>query len=583
LKAFGHEAEKRTREGKQMTKFSEMQYTRPDFDSNYAEMKALLGELESAKSAEEFFTALTELDHKGKALTTQAVLCEIRHTINTKDEFYSAEQDVMDESLPRFQEISTEAARITLASPFKDKVAEKYGPHLLEKYEVRLKTFRPEIVPDLVEVSKLGSEYEKLMASAQIEFEGETRNLSGLTPFMQSKDRGTRRAANQAHWGWIAGHGEKLDELYDKLVKLRQRIAEKLGYKNYIPIAYALMGRTDWTPEDAKVYRDQIVQSVVPLAGKLYREQAGRLGITDMKNYDYNLEFLSGNPLPVGGEDILTGEAETMYRELSPETDEFFQMMVGGGLMDLTTKPGKANGGYMTFLPDYKAPFIFSNFNGTAGDVDVLTHEAGHAFQGWLQRDTELSDLSDYTSEVAEIHSMSMEFFTHPWMKRFFGKDTEKYYYSHVVDAIKFLPYGASIDEFQEWVYENPEAIPKQRRAKYREIEKKYLPHLDYDGLGFLEEGGRWQKQLHVYLMPFYYLDYTLSQVCAFQYLVWDMKDHEKAWASYLDLCMKSGRIPFKQLVPESGLLSPFVDGTIARITPELEKYLDGLDKTKIK
>ncbi len=566
-----------------MTKFSEMVYTRPEFDKVFGEMKSLLGQLEEAKTEEAFFSALKELDRMGRTLATQATLCQIRHSIDTRDEFYSAEQEVMDESLPRFQEISTQTARLTLASPYRNRVAEVYGPHLLEKFEVQLKTFRPEIVPDLVEENKLGSQYEKMMASAQIEFEGKTYNLSGLSPFMQSVDRGVRKRANDAHWNWIAGHQDELDGLFDKLVQVRQRIAEKLGYSNFIPVAYARMGRTDWTPEDAKVYRAQIVESVVPLTQKLYREQAARIGIADMKNYDYQLEFLSGNPKPQGEEHYLVSHAKAMYSELSPETDQFFQVMTGQELMDLTTKPGKRNGGYMTFLPDYKVPFIFSNFNGTSGDVDVLTHEAGHAFQGWLQRDVELSAISDYTSEVAEIHSMSMEFFTHPWMEGFFGPDTEKYYYSHVVDSLKFLPYGASIDEFQEWVYENISATPEQRRAKYREIEKKYLPHLDYDGMEFLEKGGRWQKQLHVYLYPFYYLDYTLSQVCALQYFVWDRKDHQEAWASYLTLCHESGRLPFKQLVPKAGLKSPFVNGTIAAVTPEMEKYLDGLDKSKIK
>ena len=279
---------------------------------------------------------------------------------------------------------------------------------------------------------------------------------------------------------------------------------------------------------------------------------------------------------------MLVKHASRMYKELSPETDEFFQMMVSQQLMDLTTKPGKASGGYMTFLPDYKAPFIFSNFNGTSGDVDVLTHEAGHAFQGYLQRDVELMEIAEYTSEVAEVHSMSMEFFTHPWMEGFFGPDTEKYYYSHVSAALKFLPYGASVDEFQEWVYLHPKASPVERRAAWRQIEKKYSPHLDYDGNTYLEQGGRWQRQGHIYFAPFYYLDYTLAQVVALQYFTWMMKDRDAAWQSYLTLCLQSGRVPFKQLVPQSGMTSPFEPGTIAGITPALEAYLDGLDKSKI-
>ena len=566
-----------------MTKFSQMEYKRPDFKALFQLGKDLLAKMEEAKTKDELFAALKTLDFAMRHLTTQRTLAHIRYTIDTKDEFYDTENNVYDEELPRFLEIGTEAARIILESLFRDDVAAKYGDHLLEKYEVQRKIFKPEIVEDMVEENKLSSEYQKLMASAEIDFDGKKLNLSGLIPYMESKDRDVRREANNASWGWVAQQQEKLEDVYDKLVKVRQRIGEKLGYDNFIPVAYARMGRTDWNQEDAKRYRDQIVESVVPLTQKLYREQAQRIGIKDMKNYDYSLMFTTGNPTPKGEEDYMVAHAKKMYKELSPETDAFFNVMTSQELMDLTTKPGKANGGYMTFIDDYKVPFIFSNFNGTSGDVDVLTHEAGHAFQGWLQRDIELSDLAEMTSEVAEIHSMSMEYFTHPWMEGFFGEDTQKYYYSHVVDALSFLPYGASIDELQEWVYEHPQASPTQRRAKYREIEKKYLPHLDYDGLDFLEKGGCWQKQLHVYLYPFYYLDYTLSQICALQYFVWDMKDHPAAWQSYLTLCRESGKYPFKQLVPKSGLDSPFEEGSIAKITPALEEYLDSLDKSHIK
>ncbi|NLD33675.1 MAG: M3 family oligoendopeptidase [Clostridiales bacterium] len=566
-----------------MTKFSDMTYERPDFPALFDEMKGLLGEMEQAKDKEALFAAMEKLDKRGRYLGTMRTLGHIRYTINTKDAFYDAEKDVFDAELPRFQEISTEAARIVLNSPFKQDVADKYGEHLLEKYEVQLKVFKPEIVDDLVEENKLKSEYQKLMASAEIDFEGETRNLSGMVPFMESTDRDMRRRASQVSWEWIAGHQDKLDDIYDKLVKVRHRIGQKMGYENFIPVAYARMGRTDWDQQDARRYRDQIVESVVPMVRKFRKEQGERIGIPDMKYYDGPLMFLSGNPTPKGEENYMVEQAKVMYKELSPETDQFFQVMTGQQLMDLTTKPGKANGGYMTFIDDYKVPFIFSNFNGTSGDVDVLTHEAGHAFQGWLQRDVELRDIADYTSEVAEIHSMSMEFFTHPWMERFFKEDTEKYYYAHVVDALKFLPYGASIDELQEWVYEHPQATPAERRAQYRKIEQKYLPDTDYDGMTYLEQGGRWQRQLHMYLYPFYYLDYTLSQICALQYFAWDLKDHDAAWQSYLTLCKLSGRVPFKKLVPQSGLKSPFEDGTIAQITPALEKYLDGLDKSKIK
>lgn len=565
-----------------MTKFKDMQYTRPDFAAYMTKFKGYLQELKNAQDKETFFKALLAIDALSRNLSTLYTLVSIRNSINTKDTFYEAEMDVMDENMPQFAEIGSTMAQICLDSPFRKDLAERFGAHLLEKYEIRAKIFKPEIVEDMIEENKLVTEYEKLLASAEIEFQGKTYNLSGMMPFMQNTDRSIRKAASDASWGWMASQQDKLDELFDKLVKVRCRIAKKLGFANFIELAYARMTRTDWDYKAARVYRKQIADSVVPLAQKLYKEQAARLGIKDMKNYDYSLNFLSGNPKPVGEEAELVAQAKIMYEELSPQTGEFFNLMINQELMDLTTKPGKRGGGYMTFLPDYKVPFIFSNFNGTSGDVDVLTHEAGHAFQGYTNRDPELSDTADYTMEVAEIHSMSMEFFTHPWMQRFFGKDTEKYYYSHVVDALQFLPYGASIDELQEWFYLNPDATPEQRRAAYREIEKKYLPHLDYDGNEYLEKGGRWQKQAHVYAMPFYYLDYTLAQVCAFQYFIWDMKNHEDAWKSYMHICKRAGQIPFTALLKECGLDNPFEDGCIAKITPKLEQYLDSLDKSQI-
>ncbi|MGI6687273.1 MAG: M3 family oligoendopeptidase [Christensenellales bacterium] len=562
--------------------FKDMPYKRPDFDAQYTRFKELLRQMEEAKGEEAFFDAFLTLDKETGSLDTQATLVDIRYTINTKDPFYSAENDVMDENLPRFQEIPAEIARVILSSPYKNAFTQRFGHHMLEKMKVQMTTFTPAIVEDLVEESKLTSKYQKLIASAEIDFEGEKRNLSGMTPFMQSTDRDMRRRAYTAHWNWLAEHSKELDELYDKLVRVRHRIGQKLGHDSFIPVAYARMGRTDWSMENARSYRKQIVESVVPLAQKLYKRQAERIGIADMKAYDLPLEYLSGNPLPQGDEEYLVGKATEMYKALSPETDAFFSVMTGQGLMDLSTKPGKAGGGYMTFIHDYKVPFIFSNFNGTAGDVDVLTHEAGHAFQGYLQRDVTPSMLKDYTMEVAEIHSMSMEFFAHPWMEGFFGPDTEKYFDSHVASAIKFLPYGASVDAFQEWVYLNPEATPAERNRKYREIEKVFLPHLNYTGFPYLENGARWQKQSHIYSMPFYYLDYTLAQVCAFQYFIWDMKDHDAAWKSYLNACRRAGRMPFTELLHECGLDNPFRPGTIAKITPELEKFMDGLDQAKI-
>lgn len=564
-------------------KFKDIKYKRPDFDKLINNINQHNDKLKNAKTKEEYFQTHKEIEDLFKGYYENFVLAEIRNTIDTKDEFYDKEMQVFFEIDPSFDELYHNLKMIRLQSPFRKDFEEKYGTVISQRDELQKDIFDPSIKEDRVKEHKLADKYDKLTGGAKINFRGETKNIPQMVALTEEKDRETRKEAFESLNGWFNEHLEELDGIFDDLVKVRTKIANKLGFKTYTPVAYKMMGRIDWNQEDAKNYRKQIVEDVVPLTQKIYEQQKKRIGIEDFKYYDVPLSFLSGNPKPVGGEEVLVKAAEKMYNELSPETGEFFRAMVDDEMMDLTTKPNKAPGGYMTFLSETKMPFIFSNFNGTSGDADVLTHEAGHAFQGYVTRDMYPADNNDLTMEIAETHSMSMEFFTHPWMKDFFKDDTEKYYYYHVTDALKFIPYGASVDEFQEVVYENPDLTPEERRAKYREIEKKYLPHIDYDGNEYLESGGRWQRQSHIYNDPFYYIDYTIAQVNAFQYFIRDLKDHDEAWNSYLKLCELSATKTTKDLLKAVGLKSPFDDGTIREITPKLEAYLDSLDKEKIK
>lgn len=564
-------------------KLKDIKYTRPDFDKLFDQAMSYVDSMEKAQSKDEYFSSLKKFYDLVANYQEMATLASVRHTINTKDEYYDEENRLCDNFNPRFQEVFNKLSKVRLESKFRPDFESEYGTTITKRDELDKDTFKPSIVEDRIKETELASRYQKLIASAKIDFQGEERNLSQMSFFYESPDRKVRKQANEKVQEWFSNNLEELDDIYDQLVQVRTKIAKELGFESYDEVAYRQMGRIDWDKKAAKKYREQIVKYVVPLTSKLYAEQAERIGIEDMKYYDVPLKFLSGNPMPIGDEPVLVNAAQKMYRELSKETGEFFDKMVECEMMDLTTKEGKAAGGYMTSLPVTKLPVIFSNFNGTSGDVDVLTHEAGHAFQGYVTRNMYPPENAMGAMEIAETHSMSMEYFTHPWMKNFFGKDTEKYYYSHVASSLMFLPYGASIDEFQEWAYENPSATPKERRAKYRELEKKYLPHIDYDGNEYLENGGRWQRQLHVYLYPMYYLDYTIAQINAFQFFAWDMKDHEQAWQAYLKLCNLGGKYPTVETVEKVGLKNPFEEGTMKPIMEELEKYLDSLDKNQIK
>lgn len=561
-----------------MTRFSEMVYTRPDMTRLTEEMRQVIKEFDRAETADAQIRLIDAFDRLSRAFDTQRSLASVRNTIDTRDEFYEKEVGFFDEVTPSFEELSVAFGAQMIHSPFRAELEEVFGKQIFALTELKLKTFRPEIMDDLVRLNKLETEHTKLIASAQIEFEGGVYTLAQLAPFMQDTCRERRRRAGEAFFGFFEAHEEEMDGIYDRMVQIRTAIARKLGYENFVQLGYDMLGRTDYTADDVRKYRDQVFRVLVPLCAGLIDRQRRRLGLDHLFWYDEPLNYTTGNAVPQGDADWILERAGTMYRELSPETDEFFRFMRGNELFDVLSKKGKAGGGYCTSFVDYKAPFIFANFNGTQGDVEVMTHEAGHAFQGYESRHMRLMAYGFPTLEACEIHSMSMEFFTWPWMELFFEHQTEKFKFAHLAGSLTFIPYGVTVDEFQHWVYENPEATPAERKLKWRELEKKYLPHRDYDGFDYLERGGYWMRQHHIFGAPFYYIDYTLAQVCAMQFWVKNRKNHEEAWNDYLRLCRAGGSRPFLELLELANLRNPFTEGTIASVVPALKEYLNGVD-----
>ena len=563
-------------------KFSEYKYVRPDFEQIEKEINELINKFNASESKDEQIKCIDRFNEIRNYFDTMSTLTSIRNSINTTDEFYEKEQEFFDEKTPVYGGLVDAFLKSLVKSKFKNELEEKYGKYFFEKIELQLKVFSPDIIEDLVAENKLVTKYSKLTASAKIEFDGKINNLSQMTPYSQSTNRGIREKAQLLVAKFFEDNEHEFDTIYDELVKVRTKMAKKLGFNNYVELGYGRLGRTDYTSADVKKYRDQVYKYLVPLAQKLIDRQANRLGLETLKYFDLNLKFLSGNPKPIGSKDVLVAKGKQMYSEMSPETKEFFDFMVEKELLDLEAKEGKRGGGYCTFISDYKSPFIFSNFNGTSGDVDVLTHEAGHAFQVFQSRNIEIPEFIWPTYEACEIHSMSMEFFAWPWMNLFFGHDEEKYRYTHLSEALLFIPYGVTVDEFQHYVYENPDATPEMRKAMWRQIEKKYLPYKVYDGNKFFERGGFWFRQSHIFSSPFYYIDYTLAQVCAFQYLIASRENRPEAWNSYLGLCKLGGTKPFLELVEAAGLLSPFTEGTLEKIVLKVSTYLDEIDDSKL-
>mgnify|MGYP001943814240 FL=1 len=542
----------------------------------------LLASFSEAETVEEAVQAIDRINQLRKSLSTMANLVYIRASIDTTDPFYKAEKEFFDEHLPMMEEMDTDFYKLLIKSKFRTELEEKYGAQLFRLADMAIKSFSPEVMELMQKENKLTTEYANLVAAAEIEFQGKTYTLAQLAPFAQNKDRNIRKQATDKLFGYFAENGEKFDSIYDELVKIRHEIAVTLGFDNFIELGYLRMKRIGYDADDLQVFRKQVREHIVPLATKLYERQRKRIGVDELRFYDENFQFKTGNATPKGSPQWIIENGKKMYAELSEETKEFFQFMLDRELMDLEAKKGKESGGYCTFIEDYEAPFIFSNFNGTSGDIDVLTHEAGHAFQAYSSRMLGVPEYVFPTSEAAEIHSMSMEFFTWPWMELFFQEDTEKYKFAHLAGAIQFIPYGVAVDEFQHLVYENPNWTPEERKEAWKRLEEIYLPHRNYDDNTYLNEGGFWQRQAHIYEVPFYYIDYTLAQICALEFWKKDQENHDAAWDDYLKLCQLGGSKSFLELIEEANLRSPFEEGTLEETIQVVENWLNEVEDDKL-
>ena len=558
--------------------FPEYAYKRPNLTRLKNKFKTFNCNLETVSDETAAIDAIEKINKLQNDFSTMAVIGQVRHSLNTRDTFYDGENNFYDENAPVVEDYQTEYYKKVVAHKFRPALEAHIGKQFFTIADLKTKTFQPEIIPLLQEENKLASQYQKLKATAEIEFRDKKYNLATIHPLEIEKNRITRQEANAAKWKFYSDNQTEMETIFDNLVKVRHKIALALGYKNFVELGYVRMMRSDYDASMVKKFRQQIEKFIVPVSRGLYERQAKRLGLDKLKNFDEDFRFNSGNPKPTGTPEDIINAAEKMYGELSPETNKFFKFMRMHDLMDLVNRDGKATGGYCTFIGKYKAPYIFSNFNGTSGDIDVLTHEAGHAFQMFSSRNMPLLEYTFPTYEACEIHSMSMEFFTWPWMDLFFGADTEKYRFAHLSAALQFLPYGVAVDEFQHIIYENPEMTPAERNAAWKKLEKKYLPQRDYNGNAYLEAGGFWQKQNHIFASPFYYIDYTLAQICAFQFWKKDRDNHKQAWTDYVRLCKAGGSLSFLDLVKLADLKSPFEDGCVESVIGEITKWLGSVD-----
>jgi len=561
-------------------KFKDMPYERPDFEAAKQTLVELTRRLKEATSYEEAKAVFLESEEGAKHLHTMATLVSIRHSIDTRDEFYDAEEKFIDNAFPELQQYMQAFSMAMLESPYRADFAAEYGDLMFVNAEIQLKTFDPAIIGDLQEEAKLTQAYQKLIASAQIPFEDGVYTLSQLGPFKSDPDDARRLAAWKADGRWYKDNQAELDRIYDELTALRDGMGKKLGYEGYTTLGYYRMGRNCYDKNDVEKFRSAVQKYLVPVADKIYRQQAKRLGKEYPLSFaDAALEFRSGNPRPQGTAEEILAQGLKFYRELSPETAEFFQTMMDNELLDVLSKEGKAGGGYCTGIADYEVPFIFANFNGTQGDVEVVTHEAGHAFAYYMNRKRVPTEYAWPSMEACEVHSMSMEFMAWPWAEGFFGEDARKFRYSHLAGALTFIPYGTMVDHFQHEVYAHPEMTPAQRHKVWKELLGVYMPWMKLDDeIPFYAEGEGWQRQQHIYNSPFYYIDYCLAQTVALQFWAMSQSDFKNAWEHYMAYTAQGGSCTFVELLKNAGLDTPFDEGTLKGVCEVANRWLDEYD-----
>ncbi len=550
-----------------LTTFAEIKYARPNFEEIKEFYEDLNGRLSRAKSYEEVKGYILEEEEFSSHFNTMATVAQIRHTVDTSDEFYEKENELITQTYPEVLPYMQAFNRGLTDSPFRKEIDEEFGAQFLKAIRLNSDCFCEKNIPLMQEESELCNRYQKLTASCKIPFDGEERNLYGILKYFSNPDRKIRKAAAKKYEEFFENNDKEFGEIFDRLVKIRHQMGLNMGFESYIPLGYMQQGRMDYDEREVAAFRKQVLEEIVPFCEKLYKAQAKRIGVDKIYFYDEQLIFLGGNAVPVGDRAYLVEQARKMYRDMSEETGEFIDFMIEHELMDLDNKPNKAATGYMTTLSDYKAPFVYSCFNGTTGDVDVLTHEMGHAFAGYMAMKTQpLQSLWFEPTDVAEIHSMSMEQFAYPYAELFFGEKAERYRFQHLQEAITFVPFGVAVDEFQHVVYENPDMTPTERTNAWRVLEKKYMPWREYgEEMDFFNRGGWWYHKLHIYHYPFYYINYTLTTMGALEFKKKQAENKAACWEDYKTLCALGGSLGYLDTLRAANLAVPFEEGGVKR------------------
>lgn len=467
-----------------------------------------------------------------------------------------------------------------------------YAPEELHTVLRRAKTdrdiFREENVPLAQELSKLNNAYNKAAGSMTVAWDGKDVPLSRLNPFLENADRDVRERAWRLHLQPYIDQRDELADIFDNQLELRQQVARNAGFENYRDYIFAEKYRYDYTPEDSYSFHDAVEQTFVPALQKLHADRKAKMGVDTLRPWDLGHDPEGRNPLtPYEDMDELTGKAQKVFAKVDPVFGEQFGIMRDEHLLDLESRTGKRPGGFCTSFPYRKRPFIFMNASGTGGDIRTLLHEAGHAFHGFATME-HLPYLHQrrYGSEMAEVASMSMELLASPYLREEDGgfyndADYARARIEHLEGIIKLFTWVAPVDAFQQWIYTDPAAADRDARdKKWVEIWNRFDPDTDWSDLNEWRVA-RWYMQLHIFLYPFYYIEYAIAQLGALQ--VWRnaLQNQNKAVEDYRAALALGGSKPLPELFERAGARLIFDAEGMAELVALMQREIDSLKATE--
>lgn len=554
--------------------FSDLVYECPDFVALSKEIEKITTKVKTATSYAEIREAMFDIEAMKEDISMAYNLAFIRNFQDPTDEYYVNEVQKVSEgvTLADFNELNI----ALLESPFAGDIDNEFGEAYLDKVRIDLKVHGKgkEL---MVEEQMLVAKYQQLKAGLKYEFDGKELSEAELKKYYDSTDREVRRKAKTVFYDVHMEHRDEFEDILNKLIKVRIEIAKANGFDSYLDYMNLEKGRKGYGEKELNAFCEEVKKDLVPFYSVLYKAQAKRIGVPKLASYDYNIVFPDGNPEPAGDATYLLNAAKEMYHDLSKESGEFIDFMLKHELIDAEASSKKiANMGFCTHIEKYKLPFIFGNCNGTAWDVIVVTHEVGHALQGYLSmRKQKLIDYYDGGNDIAEVPSKTMEQFAYPYAEKFFGKDAEKFKFLHLSEALIEIGSYSSLNEFENYVYSNPEASTKERALEYNRIKKLYDPELDNSEFTeYIEAGCDLYGNMALYMFPKYVISYALSAMGAMEFKKKMIADKENGWKDYMALCEAGGSLSYPELLKLANISLPYKEGSVASATAVAKKIL---------